>query len=82
MIRPGAGWFHRKGTRKSKRGTLGSSPEPCEQATRCIYLGCNNLGQVHKMFTTCIAALYTLVKLRTGFLANIFPGCLFPSLSP
>lgn len=49
-----------RGKTQSKQRTPRSTPEPCEHATRCVYLGCNSLCQAHKMFTTCVSALYTL----------------------
>ena len=56
---PGTEWLQEENA-KANREPRRSSPEPCEHATRCVYLGCNNLRQAHKMFTTCISALYTL----------------------
>lgn len=55
----GAEWFQKENT-KASREPLRSTPEPCEYATQCVYLGCNNLRQAHKMFTTYVSALYTL----------------------
>lgn len=48
------------GFRRKMQKQAGNRSEPCEYATRCVYLGCNNLRQAHKMFTTYVSALYTL----------------------
>ena len=70
---PAAEWFPRENA-KANRGPFGSTPEPCERGTRCIYLGCNSLCQAHKMFTTCISAR-TRYKTGDWVLADISPGC-------